>query len=495
MPEPSSSAFLPVPRHGSRWLLWGVTLLALAVIQATLLLAFTSFAKDKAKETCAFASSLDPSAFKKAEKLFQQGFKNDKLTVLKLHKGTLYANLLSNYTPKIVTLLGLLCSTLPLLSHHAHREHEYMLINCCSMPFPEHVKDKSRPFPIPTFADQFFTTNATTLSKVETDTVVVNKATLIFPSKTRGMWLPVRREDATTRRRKATREEEESQTHFQVLREQLLEEANAAPWKERSDLPFWQGYLPFIQAFTYPTDHPRVHLVRFSKDHPTCVHARFTPRLDRHDDYESAPPADLADMVVANPPPLRYAEHKYLVNVGNIGYGERFWEMLLSGSTVLWMQEGWNEWWYPYLQPYVHYVPVLSNASDLCDKVQWLKAHPEEAERIANNGRRLVEQLLTWENVVSYTAQTVDGYLEGCSELMGTLRRTSKTFQWLEGRKGAVPLCSVDGLSGGEEAQEGLNMFRKLWEQVGGGEATLEGALAAVHTALVDTLAEANKPS
>ncbi|KAL6065903.1 Protein O-glucosyltransferase 1 [Balamuthia mandrillaris] len=481
MPESSSSAFRPVPRHGSRWLLWGVTLLALAVIQATLLrsfvssstaavisspsspatslsspvvtsaslplvsspspflpkrdtstVTFTSFAKDKAKETCALASSLDASAFKKAEKLFQQGFKNDKLT------------------------------------------------------------DKSRPFPIPTFSDQFFTTNATALSQVETDTVVVNKATLIFPSKTRGMWLPVRREDTITRK-KATRESEESQTYFQVLREQLLEEANAAPWKERSDLPFWQGHLPFVQAFTYPTDHPRVHLVRFSKDHPTCVHARFTPRLDRHDDYESAPPADLADMVVANPSPLRYADHKYLVNVGNIGYGERFWEMLLSGSTVLWMQEGWNEWWYLYLQPYVHYVPVLSNASDLCDKVQWLKAHPEEAERIANNGQRLVEQLLTWENVLSYTAQTMDGYLEGCSELMGTLRRSSKTFQWLEGRKGAVPLCSVDGLSGGEE-EEGL-MFRKLWEQVGGGEPTLEGALAAVHTALVDALAEANKPS
>ena len=40
-----------------------------------------------------------------------------------------------------------------------------------------------------------------------------------------------------------------------------------------------------------------------------------------------------------------------------------------------------------------HYVGVKEDLSDLKNKVDWLRSNPQEAERIANNGRAFAEQL------------------------------------------------------------------------------------------------------
>jgi hypothetical protein len=41
--------------------------------------------------------------------------------------------------------------------------------------------------------------------------------------------------------------------------------------------------------------------------------------------------------------------------------------------------------------PWVHYVPVKSDMSDLVEKVKWLKENDEEAFQIAHNGNDLYE--------------------------------------------------------------------------------------------------------
>jgi len=39
------------------------------------------------------------------------------------------------------------------------------------------------------------------------------------------------------------------------------------------------------------------------------------------------------------------------------------------------------------LKPWVHYVPLAYNMADATDKIEWLKANDELAQRIASNGR------------------------------------------------------------------------------------------------------------
>ena len=50
--------------------------------------------------------------------------------------------------------------------------------------------------------------------------------------------------------------------------------------------------------------------------------------------------------------------------------------------------------------PYVHYVPVKNDQSDLIEKIDWLKANDEKAREIAENGKELFEKLYSLENMI-----------------------------------------------------------------------------------------------
>ena len=45
------------------------------------------------------------------------------------------------------------------------------------------------------------------------------------------------------------------------------------------------------------------------------------------------------------------------------------------------------QWFYAGMQPYVHYVPVKSDLSDLLMKIDWLKHNEAEAKSISENAQ------------------------------------------------------------------------------------------------------------
>jgi len=48
---------------------------------------------------------------------------------------------------------------------------------------------------------------------------------------------------------------------------------------------------------------------------------------------------------------------------------------------------GFRQWYYDDLEPWVHYVPVKGDLSDLRDKIGWSAANGDECEKIAARGR------------------------------------------------------------------------------------------------------------
>jgi len=62
---------------------------------------------------------------------------------------------------------------------------------------------------------------------------------------------------------------------------------------------------------------------------------------------------------------------------------------LLIGCCVLKVgsPRGFRQWYYDDLEPWVHYVPVKADLSDLCDKIAWSAANGDECEKIAARGQ------------------------------------------------------------------------------------------------------------
>merc|ERR1712083_935681 len=99
------------------------------------------------------------------------------------------------------------------------------------------------------------------------------------------------------------------------------------------------------------------------------------------------------------------AKFQYVFHVGNNGYADRSWRMFALGSTILLVENGWKEWYFSLLEPYVHYIPIKHDASDACEKLAWARANPAKAKAIADRGRAFVEQCMTLDLVNLYCAE------------------------------------------------------------------------------------------
>ena len=70
-------------------------------------------------------------------------------------------------------------------------------------------------------------------------------------------------------------------------------------------------------------------------------------------------------------------------------------DALHGDSLILWQQTNWFEAYYNGLRPFVHYVPVASDLSDLFAKISWARAHPADVAHIIRNAQRFARQFIT----------------------------------------------------------------------------------------------------
>ena len=83
-------------------------------------------------------------------------------------------------------------------------------------------------------------------------------------------------------------------------------------------------------------------------------------------------------------------------------FSGRFFAFLFSGSLVF-KPTAFTEYFRDWLKPYVHYIPVEMDLSDLESKVQWALEHDAEAKQIAMNGQKFAEAHLQESQMHCYT--------------------------------------------------------------------------------------------
>ncbi len=86
--------------------------------------------------------------------------------------------------------------------------------------------------------------------------------------------------------------------------------------------------------------------------------------------------------------------HKYLLDVdGEVNaWSGLFWK-LYSNSVVFKVDSHYEQWYYRRLEPWVHYIPVAGDLSDLEEKFDWAVTHDDICSQIAQSGRVLASSL------------------------------------------------------------------------------------------------------
>lgn len=91
-----------------------------------------------------------------------------------------------------------------------------------------------------------------------------------------------------------------------------------------------------------------------------------------------------------------WAGHKFAIDID--GRTNSFGTMLcrlILGCCVLKVgsAKDWSQWYYDSVKPWVHFIPILSDMSDLAEKIAWCREHDQECQRIAAEGRAFANSL------------------------------------------------------------------------------------------------------
>ena len=106
-------------------------------------------------------------------------------------------------------------------------------------------------------------------------------------------------------------------------------------------------------------------------------------------------------------PQQKQVVYKYLIYVDGHSAANRLSFLLASGCVTLKVDSvahlpTSHLWFSKMLQPYVHYVPVASDYSDLHDQIIWCQQHDSECEAIALNAREFWNQWLSADALLDY---------------------------------------------------------------------------------------------
>ena len=123
-------------------------------------------------------------------------------------------------------------------------------------------------------------------------------------------------------------------------------------------------------------------------------------------------PIDFINIKKLNIPKVNYLtgdeqqRYKYVVYIDGHVTAERLITELNSGSVILKVESlyKWIQWFHPLLKPYIHYVPVKKDLSDLADQIQWCKVNDDKCKKIVENALKLYSKINSKNYILDHMA-------------------------------------------------------------------------------------------
>lgn len=209
----------------------------------------------------------------------------------------------------------------------------------------------------------------------------------------------------------------------------VVDEVDAAdiPWREKTgDRLLWRGAFTgmFGRAEVGRGPGSRYYIAVNNgafKGHPIDVGFTALAQVQQVPQSERALFRRLAKQRVSLEEQL---QHKYLLALEGNDVSSGLKWMLHSNSVVIMPQPTCESWaCEPFLQPFVHYVPVRHDLADLAEVFRWCRENDGLCEQIAGNGREFVaamrdadvEKALMRDVVLAYVDKVDVSYETGAS--------------------------------------------------------------------------------
>lgn len=191
------------------------------------------------------------------------------------------------------------------------------------------------------------------------------------------------------------------------------------PWNKKLNKVFWRGAATGGEAkYSYNISNidklPRLKITMLSKLYPNLIDGQLVNPIFSNDQDGQNLSLVLKMLFNNSNKPTKEIEHlpyKYLLSVdGNSCTGTRVPWIMLSNSVLLKQESIKIQWFYSALKPYVHYVPIKNDLTDIFKQINWMKKHDEQIQNISNNANKFVKENLLPEHIDSHVSIILNEY-------------------------------------------------------------------------------------
>ena len=181
-------------------------------------------------------------------------------------------------------------------------------------------------------------------------------------------------------------------------------------WAKKKNIAVFRGTSTGcgIDAST----NKRIKLAQISKKHPDILDAGITkwnlrPRKLQNVKYLDYIKKDQTGLKIANfLSGSQQSEYKYIIHVEGHVAAFRLSEELAMGSVLLMVESDWKIWYSKMLIPYVHYVPIKSDMSDIIQVIEWCRVNDDKCKTISENATRFYRKYLCEEGILDFLQKT-----------------------------------------------------------------------------------------
>jgi hypothetical protein len=97
-------------------------------------------------------------------------------------------------------------------------------------------------------------------------------------------------------------------------------------------------------------------------------------------------------------------KYKYILDIdGRASTWDATAWKLNSGSVIFKVESIWRQWFYDEYLPWVHYIPVKNDFSDIHEKWRWCEENQDKCEEISKNAMDLFQKVYRYQNIVEHT--------------------------------------------------------------------------------------------
>lgn len=163
------------------------------------------------------------------------------------------------------------------------------------------------------------------------------------------------------------------------------------PWAERRSIVVWRGSTTglFYQKLDDLDRLPRYRLCHIATRLGSIADVGLSAVVQAFDaEHEQLIADRLRREGLLKPfvPMTEMTRYRYILDIDGNSNSWNFMSKLRLGCCVLRVDSEWQQWFGPRLLPWVHYVPVAQDLSDVAGKVGWCLDHEEECAAIAQRG-------------------------------------------------------------------------------------------------------------